>query len=552
MRSVPTNRPVVFRHVLVPILSEGRVHLIGRDVGVKNGRITRLTEPNSLKIRKSETLVIEDGGNDILSTGVADTHSHESLVLPHCAPFPSMADASQGITHSLLGQDGLAPYPTFKGRYVPYGSVTGLEWAINQLDAMPPRPQWQTTGEYANYIHQSSLQNTRVLIPYQTLRIQATGEGEQARALKIDEKLMLKSLIRSDFERGCVGVSLALEYTPGLYLQTPELIELGKIIAEYNQENGTRFPIVVHMRSESDKVEEAVDEMLEIARQSGVPIHISHLKTCQLSNVYKTEGIIAKLEAARAEGLDIVADQHPYEFGSTFLAACLPQHLLAGNLATQKLLLEKGSEFRRTIIAMLEDMDTQTAWAHWIKWAGGPSGVVMVGLPNPNYNWCEGKSIAQAAEKAGQDPFEWFIEAMLANNFGGGQINFNNTRSNVRMILNLPWVGLGSDNVPGKTPHPRRYGAVGRILGEEVRLGTLTLEQAIYKLCFLPKARLWGESGNLEVGGRADLFLFDPNTIAETATVPNPRRLCTGVRITMLGGLIVYDREQPNQPDELY
>ncbi|RPI01992.1 MAG: D-aminoacylase [Zetaproteobacteria bacterium] len=348
------------------------------------------------------------------------------------------------------------------------------------------------------------------------------------------ELAVMTRLLEEALEAGAAGMSTGLYYAPGLFATTEEVIALAKVVAR----RGGYY--ASHIRNEAEGLLEALDEALTIGRASGAPVHISHLKAAGTRNWGKAEAAVAKLEAARREGLDVTCDVYPYHFSSTSLQAVIPPWALEG-----------GSE---ALVARLVDPATRAKVVEGIKdglpgWENiyhnaGWEKIVISAVNSPANQAVQGQSVAQAAAAAGADPFEWAMDLLVAEQGAVSIIAGSMNEENVARFLALPFAVVGSDGAPrGGKPHPRVYGTFPRIIRRFVReLKSLTLEEAIRKMTSASAARLGvPDRGCIQVGRQADAVLFDPDTIGDVATFEDPCRYPVGLPAVMVGGRLVLD-----------
>ena len=342
----------------------------------------------------------------------------------------------------------------------------------------------------------------------------------------------MRGALRRAMEDGAFGLGTALIYPPGNYASTEELIEIVKAMAPY----GGLY--ITHMRSEADKVLEGMDEALRIGREGGVPVEIYHLKAAGTANWPKMPAMIAKIDSARAAGLDVQANVYPYTAGGTGLAACFPPRFDADGQLKQRLADPKiRAEIR-------QEFAHPTSYWESLCEQGTPQGVLLTTLRAPQNQRWSGKRLSEVAAGTGKDWLETLMDLVLTEPSGIGTIFFLMNEDNVRLALKQPWIKIGTD-ASGQDPdsargmtHPRAYGTYTRILGKYVRdERIIPLEDAVRKMTGAVAARLLiGDRGLLRPGMFADVVVFDPATIQENSTYEKPHQLSTGVRDVFVNG----------------
>ena len=346
----------------------------------------------------------------------------------------------------------------------------------------------------------------------------------------------MRDLVRQGMEEGAVGVGSSLIYTPAFYAKTDELIELCKVASEY----GGMY--ISHMRSEGNQLLEAVDELITIAREAKIPAEIYHLKAAGRTNWNKLDKVIAKVEAARAEGLKITADMYNYTAGATGLNASMPPWVQeGGHDAWVKRL--KDPETRKRV---KREMTVPTDKWENLFLAAGAEKMLLVGFKSEKLKPLTGKSLAEVAKMRGKDPAETAMDLVIEDDSCVGTVYFLMSEENVKKQIALPWIAFNSDaesSAPEgvflkSNPHPRAYGNFARLLGKYVRdEKVIPLEEAIRRLTSFPASNLGiKQRGLLKKGYFADIVIFDPETIQDNATYEKPHQYATGVRQVFVNG----------------
>jgi dihydroorotase/N-acyl-D-amino-acid deacylase len=333
-------------------------------------------------------------------------------------------------------------------------------------------------------------------------------------------------------EDGAFGLGTALIYPPGNYASTEELIEIAKAMQPY----GGLY--ITHMRSEADKVLEAMDEAFRIGKEGGVPVEIYHLKAAGTANWAKMPLMIAKIDSARAAGLDVQANMYPYTAGGTGLAACFPPRFDADGQLKQRLADPKMRAQIR------EEFAHPTSYWESLCEQATPAGVLLTTLRAPQNQKWSGHRLSEVAAGTGKDWLETLMDLVLTEPGGIGTIYFLMNEDNVKLALRQPWMKIGTD-ASGQDPdsargmtHPRAYGTYAKILGQYVRdEKVLPLEDAVRKMTGAVAERLLiGDRGLLRPGMYADVVVFDPATVRELSTYERPHQLSTGAREVFVNG----------------
>jgi len=356
----------------------------------------------------------------------------------------------------------------------------------------------------------------------------------------------MKKLMRQAMEDGAMGLGASLIYAPATYATTEELIALSSVAAAY----GGMY--ISHMRSEGNRLLEAVDELIEIARRAQVRAEIYHLKAAGSANWPKLSPLIERVEAARAQGLAITADMYTYTAGATGLDAAMPPWVQEGGLDAWVERLKDPAVRAR----VAEEMRTPTdKWENLLLGAGSPERVLLVEFKTEALKPLTGKTLAEVAKLRGKSPEETAMDLVVEDHTRIGTIYFLMSEDNVRRELQLPWVSFGSDaGAPApegvflkSNPHPRAYGNFARVLGHYARDEKLVpLEEAVRRLTSLPAENLrLKERGRLAPGFFADVVVFDPATVADHATFEAPHQLATGVEHVFVNGVAVLLDGQP-------
>jgi dihydroorotase/N-acyl-D-amino-acid deacylase len=367
--------------------------------------------------------------------------------------------------------------------------------------------------------------------------------GDDDRPPTVDELKQMREIVDDAMSDGALGISTSLIYAPAFYAKTDELIELAKVASA---KGGT---YATHMRNESDHENAAIDEALRIGKEANIPVEIFHLKIAGKQNWGKMRDIVAKIETARAAGIDVTADQYPYPAGATSLGAAIPPKYHDGG--TQKFVTRlKDQETRKRIKADLARTD-DTDFEKLYLGSGGASGVLILSVLNPELKQFEGKTVAQVAQMQGKDPMDALMDMVIADQDNVGAAYFMIGEEDIKTAMQQPWVSVGTD-FPAVSPagplseskaHPRAYGSFTRILGKYVREEKLLrLEDAIRKFTSLAAQRVKLDNrGLLRQDYFADITIFDPATVSDVATFEDPNRVSKGIQYVLVNGVVEID-----------
>jgi N-acyl-D-amino-acid deacylase len=498
------------------------------DVGIAGDRIVAVgrlgDEPASRTI---------DAGGLYVCPGFVDMHTHSDLQL--LANPAHEAKVHQGVTLEVLGQDGLS-----------YAPVTDevLEQLRRQLAGWNDDPpgfdwSWRTVGEYLDRLDEGIAVNAAYLVPHGTLRLCAMGADN--RAPTEAELLTMKRLLAEGLEQGAVGLSSGLTYTPGMYADDEELVALCGVLREHG---GFYCP---HHRNYGLRALEAYADCLEIVRRAGVPLHLAHAHLGYEVNRGRAPELLELIDRGRAEGVDVSLDTYPYLAGATYLHAFLPSWMHDGGSAATLERLQRA-DLRERLRLELEVEGSDGFHEIPIDWA-----IVVIGSARrpENERWI-GRSVAAAAAEAGARPIDFLCDLLVAEELGVSCVAHIGNEENVRVIMTHAAHTAGSDGIlVGDRPHPRSYGTFPRYLAVYVReLGILRWEQAIRKMTSLATQRLgFSDRGLLRPGMAGDVVCLDPETVRDTATYDEPRRLPEGIPYVIVNGRLVVD--EGRRTDEL-
>ncbi|MCR5875960.1 D-aminoacylase [Phenylobacterium sp. J426] len=488
------------------------------DVGVKGDRIVCVGSCASGAAKK--TL---DARGQAVSPGFINmlSWSVDSLI----QDGRGLSELKQGVTLEVMGEGSSMG---------PWSDAQKADDVRRQGD-IKYDVTWTTLDEYLRHLERRGVSlNVASFVGAETVRVNVLGEDDVD---PTPEQLQrMRALVVKAMEDGAMGVGTSLIYASGNYAETDELVAL---TTEAGRCGGM---YISHMRSEGNRLLEAIDELIEISRRSGAPAEIYHLKASGRANWGKLDAAIAKVEAARAEGLRITADMYTYPAGSTGLDAAMPVWVQAGGVEKWIGRLQDPATRARVKAEMLAD---GTSWENLMRHAG-PEGTLLVGFKNPKLKPLTGKTLAQVAKDRGVSPQDAAIDLVIEDGSRVQVVYFLMSEENVARQTALPWMSFGSD-AEAQAPegpfllsstHPRAYGNFARVLAKYVRdEKRLTLADAVRKLSGQPAHNLGlRERGLLKPGYFADVVVFDPATVQDHATFEKPQQLATGVNHVVVNG----------------
>jgi N-acyl-D-amino-acid deacylase len=488
------------------------------DVAIKADRITYVGPHRALTGRTEIDVkgqAIAPGFINMLA------HPEESLF----ADGRALSDLQQGVTLEVMGEFSMGPLNQ---------KMKDLEVKREQDIKYPVT--WTTLGEYLDVLDRRGISpNVASFVGAPTVRTYVLGEGDvQPTPRQLEE---MRALVHSAMEEGALGVTTMLIYAPATYAKTPELAAL----AEESARCGGIY--TTHMRSEGDRIEAAVQETIDIAKASGAPAEIYHLKLAGRDNWGKLDHVVAMIESARASGVRITANMYTYTAGATGLDAAMPTSVQSGGLEAWIGRL-KDPAIRAKVIAEMRNPHPGT-WEN-LYGAAGADGVLLLAFKNPKLKPLTGKTLAEVAKMRGVSPEDAAIDLVIEDGSRVGVAYFLMSEDNIRRQVALPWVSFGSDE-QGDAPegvfllsaaHPRAYGNFARVFAQYVRKDhVVSVEEAVRKLTSLPADNLsLKDRGRLKAGAFADVVVFDPNTIQDHATFEKPHQLSSGVNYVIVNG----------------
>ncbi len=455
----------------------------------------------------------------------------ESLI----ADGRSQSDLRQGVTLEVFGEgDSLGPLTPEMKKLAKERQVD-IQYDIT----------WTSLGEYLEYLQARGIApNVASFLGAATTRINVLGEvGVDPTPAQLEQ---MKSVVRTAMEEGALGIGSSLIYAPGTFAETDELVAISTEAARC----GGSY--ITHMRSEGDRLLEAVDETIEIARRAQIPAEIYHLKAAGRAHWNKIDEVIARIDAARAQGLHVTTDMYTYTAGATGLDAAMPTWVQDGGLEAwiQRL---KDPKIRERVVAEMRAPGKD--WENLFYAAGGAENILFIGFKNPKLKPLTGKRLSEVAAMRGTSPEDTAIDLVIEDGTRVDTVYFLMSEDNVRKQIQLPYMSFGSDaesSAPEgvflqSSTHPRAYGNFARLLGRYVRDEKLIpLPEAVRRLTSLPAGNLaLKERGLLKAGYFADIVVFDPTTIQDHASFEKPQQFATGVSHVVVNGGVALSNGEP-------
>jgi N-acyl-D-amino-acid deacylase len=495
----------------------GRAGILG-DMGIQNGKIVAFGDLKNNPARRKI-----DAAGLAVAPGFIDFHSHsdEELLLGSEA----QSKIRQGVTTEIVGQDG--------DSVAPLTETMRVKWSENLKTDYGLEVDWLDFSGYFRRLEKNKIiTNVASMVGQGALREYVVGEDNRPATPAEIEKM--KTLAREAFQQGAYGISSGLEYTPGSFATTEEIIAVCKAM------NG-RGIYSTHMRNEDNAVLEAVDEASRIARESGVALNLSHLKAQNPKNWHKVPLILEKLDQARAAGLRVTCDRYPYIAYNTGIASLFPLWSREGGSEKFVLRLKDSvllNRLRQEVSRKVENL-------------GGWQTVMIASLSkNPERRKYEGKNFAELSQD-GVDPFKLLVDLVIQEEGGGSMVGFGMSEEELAGVLKYSHAMVASDAsalaTSGKlcfgNPHPRSFGTFPRVLGKYARDEKLfDLAEAIHKMTALPASALGiKDRGFIEIGNHADVVIFDSQKVIDRATWTAPHQYPEGIRFVIVNGEVVID-----------
>ena len=497
------------------------------DIGIKNDTIAFIGD-----LSKAAGVNETDAKGNAVAPGFINMLSWatESLI----QDGRSQSDIRQGVTLEVMGE-GWSMGPLNEAlKKQQQESQTDISYKID----------WNTLGEYLSFLEKKGIScNVASFVGATTLRLNVIGEDN--RDPTPAEMDSMKLLVRQAMEEGAMGVGSSLIYPPAFFAKTPELVELCKEASKY----GGSY--ISHMRSEGNKLLEAVEELITIAKEANIHSEIYHLKAAGKDNWTKMDSVIRRVERARVEGLNITADMYTYIAGGTGLTATMPPTLQDGGFGKLRERLQDPVVRQQTI----KDMNSKTdQWENFFYAVGTPENILVVGFKQDSLKKYIGKSLAAVATLRGKSAEETAMDLIVQDSTRVECIYFLMDENNVKKQIAIPWLSFGSDEGSFEpagvflksNPHPRAYGNFSRVLGKYVREEKIiSLQEAIHKLSKLPATNLKIKNrGEIKKGNYADIVIFDPAKINDKATFEKPHQYAEGmIHVFVNGKQVLKDGE---------
>ncbi|RGZ00097.1 D-aminoacylase [Clostridium sp. AM58-1XD] len=492
------------------------------DLLIEDDKIVKIGE-----VEAADGAEVIDAEGLAVAPGFIDTHSHSDLqILVNPEIMPKVM---QGITTEILGQDGISMAPLPKQYISPWRkNLAGLDGDSDDIDW-----NYETTENYLKMIDEVKPGlNECYLVPHGNIRMEAMGLENR---LPNDEELeKMRQITRREMEAGAVGLSTGLIYMPCAYSESKEIIEMCKVVAEYDGS------FVIHQRSEADTILDSMEEVIKIGRESGVKIHYSHFKVCGKKNWDKIDKVVELLEKAQAEGIKVSFDQYPYVAGSTMLGVILPPWVHDGG--TDNVLKRLADpELRKRMVYDIEH--GIPGWDNFVEFAGLDQ-IFVTSVKHEKNADAVGLSLTQLGALRGKDPYEATFDLLLEEENAVGMVDFYGTEEHVQLFMKRPEMNACTDGLLGGKPHPRVFGAFPRILGKYVREDkALTLEEAVYKMTKKPATtfNMTGR-GELAEGNYADICIFNPETVIDKGTFTDPIQYPEGIEYVIINGDVTVEK----------
>jgi len=495
------------------------------DVGIAEGRIALV----GASIERETKRTIQALGLHV-APGFIDPHTHSDLTL--LADPRAESKIRQGVTTEVIGNCGASPAPLLGA---------AIEQTRAEAKGLGVDITWTSMAEYSDHLRNAGTAvNVVPLVGHNTVRGAVLGFDDVQPTL--EQQSQMERLVQEAMEQGARGLSTGLYYAPGFYALTRELTGLARVVARRNGIYAS------HIRSESDRLLEAVAEAIEIGEEANIRVEVAHLKLSGYRNWEATDRLLTALEDGGARGVRVGCDQYPYTASATWLSAILPYWAQTGDakaIATRLSEPEARTRIREDWEENRAEWDSRTGVRDW-------SDIVITDYaPEPDVL---GRSIADVADAEGEEPLELVLDLIVMSEGQAAAVFFDQLEDNVRTLMRHPLVVIGSDGsalaprgvLGQRKPHPRSYGTFPRVLGRYVREEkVLSLEQAVKKMTSVTAERFGlTDRGVVRQGAWADLVLFDAQTVADRATFTDPHQYPLGIPYVLVNGVVVIDQGQ--------
>jgi N-acyl-D-amino-acid deacylase len=492
------------------------------DVAIRGDRIAGIGD---FKAARAKTVV--DAKGLAVAPGFINmlSWSTESLI----QDGRSQSEIRQGVTTEIMGEGESMGPVNDRVREHMLRAQADIKYDI----------KWNTLGEYLQYLEKRGIScNVASFLGATTVREYVIGfEDKAPTPQQLNE---MRDLVRKEMEAGALGIGTSLIYPPAFYAKTEELIELCKVAAKYQGK------YISHMRSEGSRLLEALDELIRISREAGIPAEVYHIKAAGQQNWSKIDNLLSRIEAAQKEGLKITANMYTYTAAGTGLDACLPPWTEDGGYPALFKRLRDPATREKIKAQVLTPTD---AWENLYLDAGGPEHILLAAFKSEKLKPLTGKTLADVAKMRGKDPIDTAMDLIAEDESRVGTIYFLMSEDNVKKEVAKPWISFGSDEASQapegvflkSNPHPRAYGNFARLLGKYVRdEKVIPMKEAIRRLSGLPATNLGlDHRGFLKEEMFADVIVFDPATIADRATFDKPHQYAVGMKHVFVNGVQV-------------
>lgn len=492
---------------------------VAGDIAISGDRIAAIGDLSKASARKRVNAT-----NLVVSPGFIDVQGQSEFNV--LVDNRVASKITQGVTTEITGEgDSIAPV---NDRMRKEGSDAARKYGVT-LD-------WYSLSDYFAHLERTkSAINLGTFVGAGSVRNYVMGENNRAATpAELDQ---MRQVVAQAMQQGAFGISTALEYIPGIFASTDEIVELAKVARQYN---GVYF---THQRSESDQIFASLDEVFAISQRAQISTTIWHLKTAYNENWGKMPEVLRRIEAARARGVDVAASVYPYTRASNGVTASFPPWVNEGGVDKMVERLKDPALRERAKKEMEQPSDK---WENEWLGSGGPSGVLLVQVLNPDLVKYQGMTFEEIGKQMNKDPRDAAMDIAIADHGNSYQVISIMEEADVRAAVSSPIVTFGSDSegqaedgpLSKTKAHPRAFGTFPRILGVYVReQHTMSLEEAVRKMTSLAASRVGlMDRGILRPGMFADITIFDPNTIKDVATYNDPLRYSTGVHFVFVNG----------------
>jgi N-acyl-D-amino-acid deacylase len=492
------------------------------DVAIRGDRIAGIGDFKNARantIIDANGLAVAPGFINMLSWSVA------SLI----QDGRSQSEIRQGVTTEIMGEgESMGPV-----------NDRVREHMLRQQGDIKYDIKWNTLAEYLRYLESRGVScNVASFIGATTIRENVIGFEDKPPTPEQLEQM--RQLVRKEMEAGAMGIGTSLIYPPAFYARTEELIELCKVAAKYHGK------YISHMRSEGNRLLEALDELIRISREAGIPAEVYHIKAAGKQNWGRLDDLLSRIEAAQKEGLKITANMYAYTAAGTGLDACLPPWTEDGGYPALFKRLRDLATREKIAAEVSKDSDH---WENLYIGAGSADRILLFGFKSDKLKPLTGKSLAEVAKMRGKDPITTIMDLISEDQSRIESIYFLMSEENVKKELVKPWISFGSDEASQapegvflkSNPHPRAYGNFARVLGKYVRdEKVIPMSEAVRRLSGLPATNLGlDRRGFIKEGMFADVVVFDPATISDRATFEKPHQYAVGMKHVLVNGVQV-------------